>query len=524
MAVWKATGRGRAFERIEDKFRFRYLGVGFIWAWIYGSYETSAVYADRVGIGINADASWLFSASTVVVALFVSGVIVGRRGRALPRGRTAVLFGILACAGTVLSSIAEYFGAGTVLVAASGVLTGVGTGVLPVLWGQALAQLDQEEAELAIPATSLILLASCLVFPYLPNLVGVAATASLPLASGLFLAATYRDLARNHAAAESAAATRPARRAALPSSAWITCARMCALLFLAFFVTGFAGAIKMNTDTPFIAFGLDIPALLGTLCGVGLLAAFVFFAARPTFDTLFRTVAVLLVCSLALLPWADLWTVIVAGTMSSACDVILPMATFLVVVVKFRDSPIGAALGIGITQGFMQLGVLLGNLFGQQAQALVLASDARLFTLTLGLIALFSLSWLFYPTDRATGRPAAAGSQWAGPSRVLAESTLQGGEGDRCGGSGREGGSAETDSPLPSADDRRESICRTLAASHGLSGREAEILGYLARGRSQPYIREELVLSKNTVATHVKHIYQKLDVHSRQELLDLFEQ
>ena len=31
------------------------------------------------------------------------------------------------------------------------------------------------------------------------------------------------------------------------------------------------------------------------------------------------------------------------------------------------------------------------------------------------------------------------------------------------------------------------------------------------------------MLSKNTVATHVKHIYQKLDVHSRQELLDLFE-
>lgn len=60
----------------------------------------------------------------------------------------------------------------------------------------------------------------------------------------------------------------------------------------------------------------------------------------------------------------------------------------------------------------------------------------------------------------------------------------------------------------------RSTVCR---------GREAEILGYLARGRSQPYIREELVLSKNTVATHVKHIYQKLGVHSRQELLDLFE-
>jgi len=62
-----------------------------------------------------------------------------------------------------------------------------------------------------------------------------------------------------------------------------------------------------------------------------------------------------------------------------------------------------------------------------------------------------------------------------------------------------------------------------LAQTHQLTGRETEILGYLARGRSQPYIRDELVLSKNTVASHVKHIYAKLGVHSKQEVLDLFE-
>lgn len=65
--------------------------------------------------------------------------------------------------------------------------------------------------------------------------------------------------------------------------------------------------------------------------------------------------------------------------------------------------------------------------------------------------------------------------------------------------------------------------CAELTESGTLSRRESEILAFLARGRSQPYIRDELVFSKNTVATHVKHIYQKLDVHSRQELLDLFE-
>lgn len=35
-----------------------------------------------------------------------------------------------------------------------------------------------------------------------------------------------------------------------------------------------------------------------------------------------------------------------------------------------------------------------------------------------------------------------------------------------------------------------------IAVEGGLSARETEVLGYLARGRSQPYIRDALVLSK----------------------------
>lgn len=93
----------------------------------------------------------------------------------------------------------------------------------------------------------------------------------------------------------------------------------------------------------------------------------------------------------------------------------------------------------------------------------------------------------------------------------------------RLAGSTKPDDPGEAGSITSSADTTIDGICQRLTEEHGLSGREAEILGYLARGRSQPYIREELVLSKNTVATHVKHIYQKLGVHSRQELLDLFE-
>lgn len=63
--------------------------------------------------------------------------------------------------------------------------------------------------------------------------------------------------------------------------------------------------------------------------------------------------------------------------------------------------------------------------------------------------------------------------------------------------------------------------CCELAADYGLTPREAEILALMALGRSAKYISEELLVSYNTTRTHVRHIYEKLNIHSKQELIDL---
>ena len=43
----------------------------------------------------------------------------------------------------------------------------------------------------------------------------------------------------------------------------------------------------------------------------------------------------------------------------------------------------------------------------------------------------------------------------------------------------------------------------------------------IARGNSMATIADCLVISENTVRTHAKHIYTKLNIHKRQELLDM---
>ena len=63
--------------------------------------------------------------------------------------------------------------------------------------------------------------------------------------------------------------------------------------------------------------------------------------------------------------------------------------------------------------------------------------------------------------------------------------------------------------------------CEEVADRYGLSPREREVFACMARGRTRAGIQEDLVLSGNTVKTHVAHIYAKLDVHDRQEMMAL---
>ncbi len=66
-------------------------------------------------------------------------------------------------------------------------------------------------------------------------------------------------------------------------------------------------------------------------------------------------------------------------------------------------------------------------------------------------------------------------------------------------------------------------LYRAKAGEYGLTEREEEVLLLMLKGRNLPFISEKLVISKNTVRSHFKSIYRKCGVHSKQELLDLFE-
>lgn len=57
-----------------------------------------------------------------------------------------------------------------------------------------------------------------------------------------------------------------------------------------------------------------------------------------------------------------------------------------------------------------------------------------------------------------------------------------------------------------------------------LSKRESEVLEYLLAGRTTTYAAEKLFVAESTVRAHVHNIYHKVDVHSRMELMDAFDE
>jgi LuxR family maltose regulon positive regulatory protein len=53
-----------------------------------------------------------------------------------------------------------------------------------------------------------------------------------------------------------------------------------------------------------------------------------------------------------------------------------------------------------------------------------------------------------------------------------------------------------------------------------LSQAETRVLHYLPTGLSVTEIADQLYLSVNTVRTHMRHIYDKLDTHRRHEVVE----
>ncbi len=444
-----------------------------------------------------------------------------------------------------------------------GVASGIGSGLLVLFWGDAYSRLETERVEIAVPAASGVMLACAFVFPYIQGLPGACGVSSLPILSMVCLYLTWNDIdagrfverlaegetwrAGERAGLRTSAAhtldasrkdTRGMRSLEMPPSAMrdrsngssqapqgkalAFLVRISVVLFAAYMAIGVASATGGATDAFQAAYGFDAATMLGSVCGVCLAFWFIFFSPRVNVPALLRWVAPLIIIGLAAIPFSGMAPEFVASATMSVADTVLQIIAFLSLVNLARAGVFSPAFAIGVGQGMIQLGVLVGNLAGKWSALSITSSGYGLWETSLVVICVFSIAMALAPSDRNMG---GIGLRYAGdlddadPMGAGELPVSQGGSA----ASGRALRAFEAEgNGLLTQEENFDGMVARIAVEGGLSARETEVLGYLARGRSQPYIRDALVLSKNTVASHVKHIYQKLNVHSRQELLDLF--
>ena len=72
----------------------------------------------------------------------------------------------------------------------------------------------------------------------------------------------------------------------------------------------------------------------------------------------------------------------------------------------------------------------------------------------------------------------------------------------------------------PATESSQEHRIKELAAEFSLSARETEIIMLIARGFTTDNVAKKLYISPYTVNTHIRHVYEKIGIHKRSELID----
>lgn len=72
----------------------------------------------------------------------------------------------------------------------------------------------------------------------------------------------------------------------------------------------------------------------------------------------------------------------------------------------------------------------------------------------------------------------------------------------------------------PATESFQEQRIKELAGEFSLSARETEIVMLIARGFTADNVAKKLVISPYTVNTHIRHVYEKIGIHKRSELID----
>lgn len=486
--------RAGVLERLDVNLPARLLGFGLIYAWGICLWDIP-LSASANATALQTDPAWLLSAVLTPFSCIV--IALAGRSRELAEFRSLYAVGPTLCAVGTVALIGcgyteEWTRVACTLIA--GIGTGCGPAFMVVLWGCLFARVETSIVETVIPASFVATLLCALVFPTMPAPLAAIAVTALPLASGLLLVLSRNGLRRQVIPAEDMTSFRP--MAVTP----FTVARMMAAVFV-LYTLGCAAPAESPVELATSAEAYTTVA--GMLFAVTLSVGIVLFAHRISVASLYRWITVPFVVGIVATPVDNELAAFIARVLMNAVFTGIEIITMLYFIRLSQRTRLSATFYVGLGAAASYGGVLVGYSMTSILQAGTHSPAGETFDCLI-MLGAFSLTSLLVPRRDATleskeGTLPANDDAAAHDAQVVTTSYVD-----------------ELDAVIEHR--------RAIGRAHGLSNRETEIFLMLAQGRSRPYIRDSLYLSKNTVATHIRHIYEKLDIHSRQELIDLVEE
>lgn len=486
--------RAGVLERLDVNLPARLLGFGLIYAWGICLWDIP-LSASANATALQTDPAWLLSAVLTPFSCIV--IALAGRSRELAEFRSLYAVGPTLCAVGTVALIGcgyteEWTRVACTLIA--GIGTGCGPAFMVVLWGCLFARVETSIVETVIPASFVATLLCALVFPTMPAPLAAIAVTALPLASGLLLVVSRNGLRRQVIPAEDMTSFRP--MAVTP----FTVARMMAAVFVLYTLGCAAPAespVELATSAEAYA------TVAGMLFAVTLSVGIVLFAHRISVASLYRWITVPFVVGIVATPVDNELAAFIARVLMNAVFTGIEIITMLYFIRLSQRTRLSATFYVGLGAAASYGGVLVGYSMTSILQAGTHSPAGETFDCLI-MLGAFSLTSLLVPRRDATleskeGTLPANDDAAAHDAQVVTTSYVD-----------------ELDAVIEHR--------RAIGRAHGLSNRETEIFLMLAQGRSRPYIRDSLYLSKNTVATHIRHIYEKLDIHSQQELIDLVEE
>ena len=509
----------------------RRLGWAFLLAWVFCVFYTNAtgavstqVWQEGMALG-SALYYAAFPLATSVTTLIV--IVVAEPHFGAPTNHRALRAAapFLTAASTPLLFIVPTDpAANAVLFGVGSIMTGVGSALLWVMWGEYYAVIPREKSELLAPISSVSAAVLVLLVSAMEGWVAIAAATVLPLLSGLCLHLVWTDNAdktERRLAQTARTSGKTDARHLLAGLGRTGCG-----ILVVFAVVSIAG---MNRADYVEGLALQTILVFSALMMALVAAMAVSGPRRISMFFLYRWICPTLVIGLAavILLGND-------GNIAAAAASLGGRFTFcLIAQIYFanyaaagRATPAqSSSLGWLFVHAGDLLGVVIWTVLGPW---ITTSPEGILWVSTISIVVLVVVTMMVMgetsaflqvpeqnPVEPAVHGAAESASTVDGANAHTADSI----------GAGIEIASVVELGPNPNSESATETDpearIAALAAEHRLTPRETEVFALLSQGRSIPYIRDELVISRETAATHAKHIYAKLGVHSRQELIDL---